>query len=245
MKKYQLYWLTTLTVLCLLSLTISVCAVVDYTFLAESFIGIIATYIGVAITIVIGYQIFSVIEFRDDLKTQKNANEGIIKENMILQRKITEQQQSIDKYLSRLEESKNMLYALYLYKDEDDSFRAFSSMHLALLYALDCESEDIDDILSNLRIYVNTLCGHYFGITGCAKTKEGVCYINSPQHIFYKKTVKEFIDYCMTKVWDVDKKIRIHTSYKNIHYEYESIMCELVKKLEWISRDPCNVDGQV
>ena len=147
MKKYQLYWLTTLTVLCLLSLTISVCAVVDYTFLAESFIGIIATYIGVEITMVICYQIFSVIEFRDDLKTQKNANEGIIKENMILQRKITEQQQSIDKYLSRLEESKNMLYALYLYKDEDDSFRAFSSMHLALLYALDCDSEDIDDIL--------------------------------------------------------------------------------------------------
>ena len=76
MKKYQTYWLTIITIICLLSLTLSVCSVIDYTFLAESFIGVVGTYIGIAVTLIIGYQIFNIIEFRDELKVQKRANDG-------------------------------------------------------------------------------------------------------------------------------------------------------------------------
>ena len=61
MKKYQTYWLTIITIICLLSLTLSVCSVIDYTFLAESFIGVVGTYIGIAVTLIIGYQIFNII----------------------------------------------------------------------------------------------------------------------------------------------------------------------------------------
>ena len=140
MKKYQTYWLTIITIICLLSLTLSVCSVIDYTFLAESFIGVVGTYIGIAVTLIIGYQIFNIIEFRDELKVQKQANDRIIENNAILQNKLKEQQNVISQYQSRLEESKNMLYSIFSYKDESDSFRAFVSMHLALRYALDSES---------------------------------------------------------------------------------------------------------
>ena len=240
MKKYQTYWLTIITIICLLSLTLSVCSVIDYTFLAESFIGVVGTYIGIAVTLIIGYQIFNIIEFRDELKVQKQANDRIIENNAILQNKLKEQQNVISQYQSRLEESKNMLYSIFSYKDESDSFRAFVSMHLALRYALDSESEYINDIFSNLRTFVDTLCGRSFGLYGCMK-QNGVFYINSPQHVFYMKTVKEYIDYCMTNVLEVDKRIKSHAAYNTIRFEYESIMKELMRKLEWIETNPCNV----
>lgn len=244
MKKYQVYWLTIITLICLLSLTLSVCSVIDYSFLAESFIGIVGTYIGIAVTLIIGYQIFNIIEFREELKVQKQTNDNIIEKNTILQNKLAEQQDAINKYQSRLEESKNMLYSIFSYKDENDSFRAFVSMHLALWYALDSESEYINDIFSNLRTFVDTLCGRSFGLYGCMTTKEGVSYINSSQHVFYMKTVKEYIDYCMTPVLEVDKRIKSHNSYKTIRFEYESIMKELMRKLEWIATNPCNVSEE-
>ena len=125
-------------------------------------------------------------------KVQKQANDNIIEKNTILQNKLAEQQDAINKYQSRLEESKNMLYSIFSYKDENDSFRAFVSMHLALWYALDSESEYINDIFSNLRTFVDTLCGRSFGLHGCMTTKEGVSYINSPQHVFYMKTIWVF-----------------------------------------------------
>ena len=78
MKKYQIYWLTVITLICLLSLTLSVCSVIDYSFCADSFIGIVGTYIGIAVTLIIGYQIFNIIEFREELKVQKRANDNII-----------------------------------------------------------------------------------------------------------------------------------------------------------------------
>ena len=241
MKKYQTYWLTIITIICLLSLTLSVCSVIDYTFLAESFIGVVGTYIGIAVTLIIGYQIFNIIEFRDELKVQKQANDRIIENNAILQNKLKEQQNVLSQYQSRLEESKNMLYSIFSYKDESDSFRAFVSMHLALRYALDSESEYITDIFSNLHTFVDTLCGRSFGIYSCIQTKEGVYYINVPQHVFYMKTVKEYIDSCMTHVLEVDKRIKSHAAYNTIRFEYESIMKELMRKLEWIETNPCNV----
>lgn len=84
MKKYQVYWLTIITLICLLSLTLSICSVIDYSFHAESFIGIVGTYIGIAVTLIIGYQIFNIIEFREELKVQKQANDNIIEKNTIL-----------------------------------------------------------------------------------------------------------------------------------------------------------------
>ena len=134
-----------------------------------------------------------------------------------------------------------MLYSIFSYKDENDSFRAFVSMHLALWYALDSESEYINDIFSNLRTFVDTLCGRSFGLYGCMTTKEGVSYINSPQHEFYKKPIKEYIDYCMTPVLEVDKRTKTHNSYKIIRFEYENITKKLKRKLEWIATNPCNV----
>ena len=159
---------------------------------------------------------------------------------MRLQNKLAEQQDAINRYHSKLEESKNMLYSIFSYKDDNDSFRAFVSMHLALRYALDSESEYINDIFSNLRTFVDTLCGRSFGLYGCME-QNGVFYINSPQHVFYKKTVKEYIDYCMTHVLEVDKRIKSHAAYNTIRFEYESIMKELMRKLEWIETNPCNV----
>lgn len=113
MKKYQIYWLTVITLICLLSLTLSVCSVIDYSFCADSFIGIVGTYIGIAVTLIIGYQIFNIIEFREELKVQKRANDNIIEKNAILQNKLAEQQDAINRYHSKLEESKNMLYSIF------------------------------------------------------------------------------------------------------------------------------------
>ena len=96
MKKYQIYWLTAITLICLLSLTLSVCSVIDYSFCADSFIGIVGTYIGIAVTLIIGYQIFNIIEFREELKVQKRANDNIIEKNAILQNKLAEQQDAIN-----------------------------------------------------------------------------------------------------------------------------------------------------
>lgn len=242
MKKYQLYWLILLSILCLLSLTISICSVLDYSFLAESYIGIVGAYIGITVTIVIGYQIFSVIEFREDLKKQKKDNQRILQKNTILQKRLQDQQQTINKQNSRIEESINMLFAIFSYKDAGDSFNSFVSMQKALLLAIDCNSNHVDDIFIYLHKFIETMNGHSFDIYGCCKTKENICIINNPQHIYYKKTVKEYIDYCMTSVLDIDKKIKDHDKYIIVRYEYENIMKELFNKLERISEDPCNVE---
>ena len=45
----------------------------------------------------------------------------------------------------------------------------------------------------------------------------------------------------MTHVLEVDKRIKSHAAYNTIRFEYESIMKELMRKLEWIETNPCNV----
>ena len=45
----------------------------------------------------------------------------------------------------------------------------------------------------------------------------------------------------MNRVLEVDKQIQSHIAYKTIRFEYESVMEELRRKIEWIISNPCNV----
>lgn len=108
-SKYK-YWMLLLTLLCVVSVIFSILRVVPCEIGNDTFLGTIVTLMSIVVTLVIGYQIFSVVEFRGELQRQKGENQKLSKDNACLQQIVGEQLQKINKQKSRIEEGLNMCF---------------------------------------------------------------------------------------------------------------------------------------
>lgn len=163
------YWMLLLTLLCVISLGFSLFRVFPCEVGNETFLGIVLSAVGIIVTLVMGYQIFSVVEFRGELQKQKEENIKLAHDNAKLQQMIRNQMGALDKQKGRIEEGLNMCFSYINYFSGQDvctAFGAFVPMLDALYYSLDSDEDGIDDIFSNLRLFVSKIQTQSFAIPG-------------------------------------------------------------------------------
>jgi hypothetical protein len=109
------YWMLLLTLLCVISLGFSLFRVFPCEVGNETFLGIVLSAVGIIVTLVMGYQIFSVVEFRGELQKQKEENIKLAHDNAKLQQMIRNQMGALDKQKGRIEEGLNMCFSYINY----------------------------------------------------------------------------------------------------------------------------------
>ena len=105
------YWMLLLTLLCVISLGFSLFREFPCEVGNETFLGIVLSAVGIIVTLVMGYQIFSVVEFRGELQKQKEENIKLAHDNAKLQQMIRNQMGALDKQKGRIEEGLNMCFS--------------------------------------------------------------------------------------------------------------------------------------
>lgn len=90
-------WMLLLTLLCVISLSFSLFRVFPCEVGNETFLGIVLSAVGIIVALVMGYQIFSVVEFRGELQKQKEENIKLAHDNAKLQQMIRNQMGALDK----------------------------------------------------------------------------------------------------------------------------------------------------
>lgn len=244
-SKYK-YWMLLLTLLCVVSVIFSILRVVPCEIGNDTFLGTIVTLMSIVVTLVIGYQIFSVVEFRGELQRQKGENQKLSKDNACLQQIVGEQLQKINKQKSRIEEGLNMCFWILNYLSGQDivtSYRAFIPMLNALFYSMDSEKDDFEDIFSSLRLFISNMQGLSFDIPGSVVIGEKTLVNANSGHPFNGRPVDEYLDYCLKPIREVDDKIRSHKRFKVMQFEYNTVMSMFYKKIEQVSKDPQNTQS--
>ena len=139
------FWLSLVAfVISIVALAVFFCKVKPYCVVTiDTYIGVIAGFIGIAVTLVIGFQIYSFISIKDKIKEMSTIQEELLntKEN-----------------LSQLEkELKGMIYYSegLIRKEQGNNKEAFENLHYAILHFA-----DIDSKKEELLIYIKLLSGY-------------------------------------------------------------------------------------
>lgn len=219
------YWMILLTLLCVVSLGFSLFRVIPCEVGNETFLGSVLSLVGIIVTLVMGYQIFSVVEFRGELQKQKEENQRIATDNVRLHQVIEAQLQKMSKQDARIEEGINMNTSFIAYMADDSvktSFNALVPMLKALYYALESESDNIEEIFINLQHFIDKLQGLTFGITSTQEYK-GNCVVVESGHPYNLHPIREYIYYCISPIQKIEKMIEGHKNFFMINLLAELI----------------------
>ncbi|WP_321308930.1 hypothetical protein [Marinifilum fragile] len=134
-----------LIIIFLITIGFSIFKVTPFTITGDTFIGIIAAFIGIIVTLHIGFQIIKYLEIKDELKEIKTNREEIIK---------------AQKQVAISENKSQEIYYTLLAKSMDynqNCVERFLTQLEALIYALKTDTKDFDDIFKQLRTYITKI----------------------------------------------------------------------------------------
>lgn len=176
---------------------------------ASTFIGIIAAFIGISVTLVIGFQIYSFISIKDKINEMASLKSELTTTEIELQKAKSD--------LSNLEnELKGRLSFLESYSDfEKNKFcDAFQHMQYAMIYFcdLDSQKESLNSYVEFLNECLSKVKREEFGIS------EG--------NIMFD------IDISMALIRHNNFKIKERKYYWVIKDKYNKVYSDLLKKLE-------------
>ncbi len=234
------YWMILLTLLCVVSLGFSLFRVYPCEVGNETFLGFVLSIVGVIVTLVMGYQIFSVVEFRGELQKQKEENQRVAADNIRLHQVIENQLQKMSKQDARIEESINMNMSFIAYFAGDStktSYNALVPMFKALYYALESESGNIEEIFINLQHYIDNLQGQTFGIK-TTQAYQGNYVVVESGHPYNLHPVREYINHCISPIQEIEKMIEGHKNFFMIKLEYNRQKTNFYSKIEQICQEP-------
>lgn len=180
----------------------------------SSFIGAIATFIGISVTMVIGFQIYNAL----DLKRKVSVFEE-------LEHSIELQKAQMDVMRNEQNEGACILQARIIsgiYEEKGRSFDAFLKFHKAIKYALSVNHkiDGYDWMLEELKLYMLQINMTLFNMLGAVKDDDIYKAIEN-----FKKSYK-----------DDESEIRVHPNYKEIKDKYEELMSKFEKRLFYISQ---------
>lgn len=173
----------------------------------STFLGITAAFIGVSVTLLVGYQIFNVLDFRNKL-SQVEELQKVLEQQREETRTINLQQQ----------EGFNIILARLYHKDCLQTLNAVLSLMQAIPYSLSLpqKAEGYTWLLDELKIYMLDVIMPSFGS-------------GTPEH--FKQAVKEF-----KSLFDpIDKEIRSHKNYIFIKEKYSQLIEEFNIRLDNIA----------
>lgn len=198
----QNYFNFILILIFLITIGFSIFKVTPFTITGDAFIGIIAAFIGIIVTLHIGFQIIKYLEIKDELKEIKTNREEIIKaqkqiaisENKsqeiyytLLATSITDPQQCVERFLTQLK---------------------------ALPYALKTDRKDFGDIFEKLETYINQI------EPGCGIFNGSSYSINKHLNDYFSKTE------------NIESKIKASGNYAIINHNYKKIIDKFKARLK-------------
>ena len=221
----------------IISLVISIIAIAlctiqvtpSYSINEQTYIGIIATLIGVLVTFVVGYQILNTLSFKDDMRKFEEKTKEIDKlkdELYLLENKLKE---SFELSSIRLEHNNEG----WTYSGE-----GFKRTHKMLIYSLNCDRDDYTEIFELLRTFIPKLdTRSLFGpgwVLNISKNSTNH-FINS---IDCSKFLSDAINEYDMEITKDQKTIRNHANFRQIRSDYERTMKEYQTRIEEYRNHP-------
>lgn len=214
--------------------------VTPFTITADTYVGTIITILSILVTIVIGYQIFNIIEFKQKLEKQIHDNEILSAEILKTKEDVNVMKDELQKQIKQNAAITSMnaheLEAkIYFEKNPDQNcISAFMHYFQALDSALDCDFDNFDYLLHHMRRCLTKMSAHSLSIFGTSKTKDGPYIVASTM-----LPIHEHIDLvCMNdlKLWT--RRIKQHQNYPIIRNELERVLKLFYNRIERIKEDP-------
>lgn len=138
-------------IIAVVALGFSLCRIIPFTFGSETYIGIIATFIGISVTLLVGYQIVNTLEIRSELKRLSAKST-----------EIEEAKKHIIQIDNQAQEAFDLIAAKLHYKVQDECVWAVVMQHKALISSLKCGRTNYNDIFQNLKLYITGVHPGYF-----------------------------------------------------------------------------------
>lgn len=198
----------------------------------DVYIGIVASFIGISVTLVIGFQIVNTLEIRKEVAEQKAIS-------IETQRLNSELSQIIKTQRSEMQEGFDIINTLIKYQEQGwtYSIQSFSSLHHALLSSLQINRTEYEWIFRLLRSYIADI--NWQNFTGAFSQRSDsrfiCCEIDSP---FYEKDLKDIIKEYTDIVKADEDIIRKDVNFCSIKMEYDRVMKLYNNRISEMLKDP-------
>lgn len=181
-------------VISLTSLIFSLVKVMPFSLAEEKYIGIIATFIGISVTLLIGYQIFNYLELRKELAELKEAKAELSETKKRIQLMEYESQEIFD-----------IIFAKFLSKENSKCVEAFLVLQKALISSLKANREDFSNIFDYLKEFIINIEPKYTSVGPACD-------------------IPKIVDLYINEANNTDSQLKSLGNYFCIKYEYEHIM---------------------
>lgn len=201
-----------------MALLFSLIRVMPFEVSSDTYIGVIVTLLTIVVTLVIGYQIFNIIEFKQKLETQ-------VKECSELKEEISSTSKELKEKIFYIDANSQMrlneIECEYLMKLDAEGYftRCFNNELVALYYALEINLEYLDNFFYTLRKCLTRISAQSFSIYGIQNIN-GVWCMDDPE----RTPLSEQIDDLCSLIKFTDNRIRKHKNFAKIKYEYDRVM---------------------
>lgn len=218
--------------LSIIALCLTLFRVTPLEFSNDIYLGLLATFIGIAVTMLIGYQIFNMFEMKKEVSEQRKlAND--------LKQMSEDLNKTIEKQKNEMQEGFDIISTLVNYQENGwtSSIQAFGSLHRALVASLKTERTEYGWIFNLLRKYIADINWQNF-VGGFALLKDGRAICNTPDSPHYQKELKDIAkEY--TDIVDADEVIiRADENFCRIQMEYDRVMRLFRKRINEVLKDP-------
>ncbi len=196
----------------------------------QTYIGILATLMGVAATFVVGFQIFNSISHKEEIKELKGTIQFIRDEYEKLKKGQSEAQKELQYLFANIREYKAILDAEQI--DNSNSLKsldAFIHCHKALIYSLNYNSSETRNIFERLYKYLDKITLQNIGML--FEERNGEVYILDTNSSFYKSSLPEALNVILKDFMVDNKIITTHENFSRISILYEDLVQKFYDKL--------------
>lgn len=205
----------------------------------DTYIGVIATFIGILVTILVGYQIYNAVEINQKIKRAYKISNRLKKKCDELDSKIASQKATMLLQDAETQEHFNIIMAIQKYtaNRDADSYIAFLYMLKSLLFSLQLERTDFKEQFNLLREYITSIQIRNFIVGGGFTNDKGV-QIDTDIIDNEEKNIMDIISRHEIEVQQLDAEIRAKNNFLIIKYEYEKVIGLFWQRIEEIKKDP-------
>lgn len=198
----------------------------------DVYIGIVASFIGISVTLLIGFQIINTLEIRREILEQKTISINV-------QKLYDELKQTTERHEIEMEDGFEIINTLIQHQKngENHSIQSFTSLHHVLITSLKINRPEYEWIFNYLRSYIADINSRNFA-NGIALLADGRFICSVPDAPSYNKELKEVVKEYTDIVHADEEIIRKDRNFGNIKMEYDRVMKLYNKRIEEILEDP-------
>jgi len=197
---------------------------------SDIYIGVVATFVAVSVTLVIGFQIINTLEIRKEIYEQRKMSEELKQLHIELNKTIETQQ-------NEMEEGFAIINAFIQYqKGYTYCHSAFSFLHHALVASLNTNRTEFQEIFEWLKEFIAGIDWLNFECGVLVKRNNSIT-CDSPDNPHYQKEFKDIIKEYTNDIDEDEKKIRGNQNFCRISMEYDRIMILYRKRISEIIKD--------